>query len=128
MTGKKKSNWFYCFMPTAVLAMVLLACSGGSDKWMGTVDATFKYRPEDSTTSVFDVPRGTKSFTAGLIAGDMVLAVDGKDLAGASLGEVLVAMNGPVGSVAVLTVQRGAEVLDLEVERMHEKKKDKKPD
>ncbi len=128
MTGKKKSNWFYCFVPTTVMAMVLLACSGASDKWMGTVDATFKYRPDDRTTSVFDVPHGTKSFTAGLVAGDRVLAVDGKDLASASLGEVLAAMNGPVGSVAVVTVQRGAEVLDLEVERMREKKKDKKSD
>ncbi len=128
MTGKKKSNWFYRFVPTAVMAMVLLTCSGTSDKWMGTVDATFKYRPEDRTTTVFDVPRGTRSFAAGLVAGDKVLAVDGEDLTSASLGEVLAAMNGPVGSVAVVTVQRGAAVLDLEVERMREKKKDKKSD
>jgi len=128
MTGKKKSNWFYCALSTATMAMILLSCSGASDKWMGTVDATFKYRPDDHTTTVFDVPRGTKSYTAGLVAGDRVLAVDGADLTSVSLGEVLAAMNGPVGSVAVVTVQRGAEVIDLEVERMREKKKDKKSD
>ena len=128
MTGKKKSNWFYCVVSTAAMAMILLSCSGASDKWMGTVDATFKYRPDDHTTTVFDVPRGTKSYTAGLVAGDRVLAVDGADLTSVSLGEVLAAMNGPVGSVAVVTVQRGAEVIDLEVERMREKKKDKKSD
>ncbi len=128
MTGKKKSNRFYCIVPAAIVAIVLLSCSGASDKWMGTVDATFKYRPEERTTTVFDVPRGTRSFVAGLVAGDRVLAVDGDDLTNVSLGEVLAAMNGPVGSVAVVTVQRGAEVLDFEVERMREKKKDKKSD
>ena len=128
MTGKKKSNWFYCVLLTATMAMILLSCSGASDKWMGTVDATFKYRPDDHTTTVFDVPQGTKSHAAGLVAGDRVLAVDGADLTSVSLGEVLAAMNGPVGSVAVVTVQRGAEVIDLEVERMREKKKDKKSD
>ena len=128
MTGKKKSNWFYRVVSTVAMTMILFSCSGTSDKWMGTVDATFKYRPDDRTTSVFDVPRGTKSFAAGFVAGDRVLAVDGEDLTSMSLGEVLAAMNGPVGSVAVVTVQRGAEVIDLEVERMREKKKDKKSD
>jgi carboxyl-terminal processing protease len=56
---------------------------------------------------------------AGLHAGDVLLAVDGQDLAGLNLMDVVLKVRGPVGSKVVLTVKRdGVEApFDVAVER-----------
>jgi carboxyl-terminal processing protease len=56
---------------------------------------------------------------AGLHAGDVLLAVDGQDLAGLNLMDVVLKVRGPAGSKVVLTVRRdGVEApFDVTVER-----------
>jgi len=105
----------------ALLALILIAgiaaCGSGTDKWTGSVDAVFRYRPSDRSTVVHEIRPGTWSEAAGLQPGDRVLAVDGVDVTEMPYGEVRAAMRGPVGTIAVLSVQRDGELLELDVER-----------
>lgn len=55
---------------------------------------------------------------AGLRAGDQIIKVDGKDLAGRSLPEVVEKIRGPQGSLVNLTIRRpGAEEFQVEIKR-----------
>lgn len=99
------------------LAAGFAACGASTDKWTGSVDAVFRYRPSDRSTVVHEVRPGTWSEAAGLQTGDRVLAVDGVDVTEMPFGEVRAAMRGPVGTIAVISIQRDAELLELEVER-----------
>ena len=95
----------------------LLACSGTADKWTGSVDAVFRYRPGDRSTLVYEIRPGSAAARAGLETGDRILAVDGEDVTEAAFEVVRAAMRGPVGSFAVLTIQRDGVISDIEVER-----------
>lgn len=101
----------------ATLAGITAACGSSTDKWTGSVDAVFRYRPSDRSTVVHEIRPATWSEAAGLQPGDRVLTVDGVDVTEMPYGEVRSAMRGPVGTVAVLTVQRGEQLLEVQVER-----------
>lgn len=94
-----------------------LACSGTADKWTGSVDAVFRYRPGDRSTLVYEIRPGSAADRAGLKPGDRILAVDGEDVTESAFEAVRAAMRGPVGSFAVLTIQRDGVVSDIEIER-----------
>jgi C-terminal processing protease CtpA/Prc len=94
-----------------------LGCSSASSTWTGAVDAVFRYRPKENTTIVFEVRPASMSEEAGLKPGDVLLAVDGDDITNVSYEGVRAALRGPVGSKAVLTVKRGAEIIEITVER-----------
>ncbi len=57
------------------------------------------------------------SEAAGLKPGDLLLAVDGQDVTNASYAAVRAALKGPVGTAAKLTVKRGSDIMDFEIER-----------
>lgn len=104
-----------------------IACAESLGDWQGSLDAKLRYRPQDSTTAIVDVPNNSFAKEAGLLPGDLVLAVDGVNVTGMPFEEVLAAVRGPVGTPAKLTVQRGDQVLEKVVERRPIKKlKDKK--
>ena len=63
------------------------------------------------------VIRGSPALTAGLLAGDVVLAVDGVDNSGSSLELVVDRVRGPRGTTVVLTIDRAGEVRDFSVTR-----------
>lgn len=100
-----------------ILATGLTACGSTTDKWTGSVDAVFRYRPSDRSTVVHEIRPGTWSEASGLQPGDRVLAVDGVDVTELPYGAVRAAMRGPVGTVALLSVQREGELLEIQVER-----------
>jgi carboxyl-terminal processing protease len=105
---------------TAVLAAALaaaVACGSSTDKWTGSVDAVFRYRPADRSTVVHEVRPQSRSELAGLKAGDRVLTVDGTDVTELPYGEVRAAMRGPVGTVALLTIQREGQLIEVQIER-----------
>ncbi len=102
----------------AMLAFMLLGCSASADRWTGSVDAVFRYRPSDNSTVVHEVRPGSASEEVGLRAGDRILSVDGEDVTAATYDEVRAALRGPVGTRARVTVERDGEVIDLEVERL----------
>ncbi len=114
----------------AIISILPVGCSSASSTWTGSVDAVFRYRQKENSTLVHEVRASSFSEKAGLKAGDLVLAVDGDDVSNVSYEVVRAALRGPIGSVAVLTVKRGEETLEIEVERrlIKDSKKKKEKD
>ncbi len=77
----------------------------------------FRYRTQETSTVIFEVRPGTFSEEVGLKPGDLLLAIDGNDITSATYQSVRAALRGPVGSIAKLTVKRGDEILEFEIER-----------
>jgi carboxyl-terminal processing protease len=63
------------------------------------------------------VIRRSPAITAGLRDGDIVSAVDGHATRGKTLEEAVATIRGPKGTVVTLTIERGAETLDVPVTR-----------
>jgi len=84
---------------------------------MGSVDAVFRYRTAEHSTVIHEVKPDSFSEEAGLKPGDILLAIDGRDITNATFEGVRAALRGPVGTKAVLTVKRGAKIIELSVER-----------
>lgn len=60
----------------------------------------------------------TPAARAGIQAGDVIVALDGKPVRGMSLREAVNSMRGPPGSAIVVTISRaGGEAFDLELKR-----------
>lgn len=57
---------------------------------------------------------GQPAEAAGLLAGDLIIRVDGEDVAGMSMEEVLPLVRGPRGSEVVLTIFRPKDAEELE--------------
>jgi len=55
---------------------------------------------------VTGVHRDSGAYTAGIVIGDVITAVDGDSIAGLSLAEIRTALRRPIGDTAVLTVFR----------------------
>ena len=60
---------------------------------------------------------GSLAPAAGLMVGDIVLAVDMVNILGLSLDEAISLVRGPAGSEVVLSVERDEVTLDVEIER-----------
>lgn len=72
----------------------------------------------DGTIEIVTPIEGSPAFNAGALAGDVLLKVDGKDLVGKRLPEVIKLIKGPLGSEVTLTVRHvGGEVVDLTMKR-----------
>lgn len=63
------------------------------------------------------VIRGAPAVTAGLLAGDIILAVDGKALIGMTVDAVQSLIRGPQGTTVTLTIERNATRMDIPVVR-----------
>ncbi len=66
---------------------------------------------------VVQVTEGGGAEAAGVLAGDLVIAVDGKSLEGVALNEITALVRGEAGTKVELTVLRGGKKLDFSVER-----------
>jgi carboxyl-terminal processing protease len=61
---------------------------------------------------------GSPAEEAGLLSGDLVIAVDGESIVGYGIYEAITLIRGPEGSEVILTVQRGdAEPFDVKIVR-----------
>jgi len=60
---------------------------------------------------------GSPAERAGLLPGDIVTAVDGQSVEGSTLHEQVNKVRGPAGTEVTLTLRRGAEMLDVTIER-----------
>ncbi len=81
--------------------------------WMGVV-----YNVRDAGARVKMVLPGTPAEEVGLRPGDVMLSVDGVDLAGLDMEGMRVALSGEVGSTALLRVRRGEGEIELSLVRM----------
>ncbi len=66
---------------------------------------------------VLQLLSGAPAEAAGLLAGDVVTAVDGTALAGSTIDDAVRLIRGPRGSVVTLTVERAGESLELPITR-----------
>lgn len=72
----------------------------------------------DGVVEIVTPIEGSPAFNAGALAGDVLLKVDGKDLAGMRLPEVIKLIKGPLGTEVTLTVRHTTgEVVDLTMKR-----------
>lgn len=106
-----------CLNHSIIAVFVSLLLGGCAEPWISSVDAGFRYNTKTNRTMVFEVSPGTISEEAGLKPGDILLAVDGEDITNASKRAVLVALKGPIGTMAVLTIKRGSNIMEVSVER-----------
>jgi carboxyl-terminal processing protease len=60
---------------------------------------------------------GSPAEEVGLEPGDIVIGIDGEDVTGIDPNLVIRRVLGPAGSTVVLTIQRGNEILEFEIER-----------
>ena len=63
------------------------------------------------------VIRGGPALTAGLMAGDVIRAVDGKSVAGLMVNDVVPLVKGPKGTTVTLTIERAGQSQDITVTR-----------
>ena len=113
----RQNSSFRIGLTAFVACAMAIACAGTSDRWTGSIDAVFRYRANDHSTVIHQVRPGSYSDKAGLKQGDVVLAVDGKDVTTAGYEILRAALRGPVGTEAKITVQRGDKILDFKIER-----------
>jgi C-terminal peptidase prc len=73
------------------------------------IGAILTQRPDSEYTIVESPIQGQPAVKAGVRAGDMIIAVDGKDIKGETLSKVVSRIRGPSGSPVVLTLQREGE-------------------
>jgi C-terminal processing protease CtpA/Prc len=99
-------------------AICYAACIAGcAERWTGSVDAVFRYRPSETSTVIHEIRPGSLADEAGLEAGDILLAIDGIDIEKADFETVRDALRGPVGTNAVIKIKRGQEILEFTIER-----------
>lgn len=64
-----------------------------------------------------DAPPGLGGAKAGLLPGDVIIAIDGEDVRDLSPDEVRDRLRGVVGTTVRLTVERDGQILHATVER-----------
>ena len=74
-------------------------------------------RAEDRRISVVRVLPGMPAEKAGMIAGDVVLTIDGAATVNMPADEAQGLLRGPVGEVVVVVIRRGGKTLRLEITR-----------
>ncbi|MCD8132210.1 MAG: S41 family peptidase [Lachnospiraceae bacterium] len=78
------------------------------------------YVQQDSETGyvkITGVIEGTPAEEAGLQAGDVIYAVDGENVLGMDSSQVVALIKGDEGTWVTVTVLRGDEILDIDVQR-----------
>ena len=72
-------------------------------------------QPGERGAEVLDVYEGNAAANAGVQAGDVITAVDGKSMANAQLDELVAAVDVEIGKSILLTIERGKETLSISV-------------
>jgi len=88
-----------------------------SEHWPGGIGAVLGYSSAEHRLVVREVPPDSPAARARLLVEDEVLEIDGREVSGMELTEVVEALRGEVGSTVTLRLRRGEEELELEVER-----------
>jgi carboxyl-terminal processing protease len=67
--------------------------------------------------TVVQVIRGSPALRAGLLAGDVIVAVDGQSLAGSTVSDAVDVIRGPKGSQVTLSLLRNGQPMDMSITR-----------
>jgi len=113
-----KRAFKYC-LPAAIFACITMiaGCSVFEPSWDGSIGAVLKYSKSTRTLTVNSMPEDSPAKKAGLKVKDQIIAIGDEPVSGMTLEDMLNAMRGPIGSKAKLTIIRGTETIDIEVER-----------
>lgn len=76
---------------------------------------------EDGLLMIQTPMSGQPAEQAGVLAGDLVIAVDGEDITNLDLNEAVLKIRGPKGSTVVLTIIREGEPDELEISVVRDK-------
>ena len=94
-------------------SLLLIAC--GPPSWQGGIHAVLAW--SHAGVRVVEVPPDGPAQRADLRAGDRIVAVDGKPVAGRDSRAVQQLLSGEVGSRATIEVLRDGQPLTLSIER-----------
>ena len=72
---------------------------------------------KDNVLTVVTPLKGTPAESAGIKAGDQIIAIDGKSTDGLSVEEGVIRIRGPIGTTVQLTIIRGGKPLDFKIVR-----------
>jgi carboxyl-terminal processing protease len=72
---------------------------------------------KDDVLTVIAPLKGTPAERSGILAGDQVVAIDGKSTDGMSVDEAVTLIRGPVGTMVDLSLVRGTKPLEVKVTR-----------
>lgn len=72
---------------------------------------------KNSVLTVIAPLKGTPAETAGIKAGDQIVAIDGKSTDGVAIDEAVNEIRGPTGTTVDLTIIRGSKTLDIKIVR-----------
>lgn len=81
------------------------------------VGITIRQLEDRSGLHVEEIASGSPAQEAGVLAGDVVVAVDGTSIAGLDISEIKSMIQGQAETAVILTVRRGEESLDISVTR-----------
>lgn len=81
------------------------------------IGVTIQLREDEQGLDVIAVTKGGAAEAAGLLAGDVIIAVDGQSIAGMSANAVRNLIRGETGSQVSISVRRGEETVNFEVTR-----------
>lgn len=81
------------------------------------VGISIKEREDGAGLDIVEVTAGGSAEEAGLLAGDVITAVDGKSIAGMDVNDIRNMIRGDVGTKVNITVLRGAEEITSSVTR-----------
>jgi C-terminal processing protease CtpA/Prc len=96
--------------------LALAACASAGDR-IGSIGAILVRDAETGIVEIHEVPPGRAAEHAGLYVGDDIKMIDGLLVDDLDATRIQRLLRGPVGSTVVLTVIRGDEVLEIEIER-----------
>ena len=81
------------------------------------VGITISVREDEQGLDILEVTPGSPAQTAGVLAGDRLIKVDGTDITGMDVAEVSTLVKGTEGTFVALTLVRADQELELSVER-----------
>lgn len=76
-----------------------------------------KTQDNDSALTIVEPVEGTPAFKAGILPGDVILAIDGMNTKNVDIMMCVSKMRGPKGSSVLLTIEREHRVFDVKVVR-----------
>lgn len=74
-------------------------------------------QPDENGSEVLEVYEDSPAEKSGMLAGDVIIQVDGRIVSGITLEDLSALIYGEEGTVVVITVQRGEKTVDLNIKR-----------
>jgi len=97
----------------AALLLFLVSCGVPS----GSIGAILGKHNETGRVTIREAPRGMGASDAGLLAGDQIVLIDGRDARKMTAEQVHEALSGPIGTTVALTVERDGQILRVSIKR-----------